>query len=135
MKMLKNMRVGVRLPAVVAIALVAIVVLAVMSISTLSRVKVGGEEFDDVMRQHELRSEIAPPVASMAQLKTIFLEAQLQIATGTFAVSEEANAEFERLVGQYMERAEYWQATLEPGSPNRSRWQRPTPQGWSTSPS
>jgi hypothetical protein len=82
MEFLKNIRVAVRLPFVVALALVALIVFAITSLTTLSTVKVGGPKEQAITEQNILLADILPPPAYLVETELASLELANAVRAG-----------------------------------------------------
>jgi methyl-accepting chemotaxis protein len=113
MQLLKNIRVSIRLPFVVAFALVALIVFALVSMSTLSTVKVGGPKETAITEQNVLLADILPPPAFLIETELAAMELREAAIDGDQVAIDEARTELARAIAAFRDRHDYWQATLD----------------------
>ena len=112
MNMLKNIRVAIRLPFVVALALVALIVFAITALTTLSTVKVGGPKEQAITEQNILLADILPPPAYLVETNLAALQMRVAALEGDTATVQASKEMIEVGIEQFTQRQEYWQRTL-----------------------
>lgn len=110
---LKNTRVAVRLPIVVAMALTALIVFAVVAMNTLNTVKIGGPREQAISEQNVLLADILPPPAYLVETELAAMELRASAASGDDAGVSEARAEIEAGAAAFRDRHDFWDAGLE----------------------
>jgi methyl-accepting chemotaxis protein len=112
MPSLKNIRVAVRLPVVVALALVALIVFALTALTTMSTVKVGGPKEQAITEQNILLADILPPPAYLVETELASLELAQAVEHGDQARVDATIDTIEANTALFLERQDHWQGAL-----------------------
>jgi methyl-accepting chemotaxis protein len=113
MRFLKNIRVAVRLPFVVAVALLGLIGFALMAMSTLNTVKIGGPVEAKVSQQNALLADILPPPGYLVETQVAAKELRAAVEAGDQAAAAAARSSIDTNVAAFHDRIAFWLKTLD----------------------
>jgi methyl-accepting chemotaxis protein len=109
---LKNVKVAVRLPAVIGLALVALIVFALTALTTLSSVRIGGDREIVLAEQNQFVADLVPPAIFLLEAKIGALDLQLAVADEDTADIEFAMEEIDHSIERFHEQIAHWESEL-----------------------
>jgi methyl-accepting chemotaxis protein len=115
MRTVNNLKLTIKLPALVGLCVAGFVVYAFMSRSTLSTAKVGGPRYAEIIESQLLIADVLPPPEYIVETNMVAFQ---MLGPARAGDAEALNALVERagvLEGEYQTRHEYWTDALAEG--------------------
>ena len=109
---LKNVRVGPKMWAVVAMSLAALLTYAAVSMTTVAKVRVGGDAYRRISQNNALLADVLPPPGYLVEADLTVYQLVEAAQLGDAAAFADSRADLDQLEADFATRHEYWNGLL-----------------------